>query len=62
MKREIMTFLENHGDKGRKTSEIAGALKITDYQARYYLLQMERENNIYRTPPRRGKATYWYIK
>ncbi len=35
MKNEILEFLNRHN--GGKTAEIAEALAVTDYQARYYL-------------------------
>jgi predicted ArsR family transcriptional regulator len=34
MKNEILEFLNRHN--GGKTAEIAEALAVTDYQARYY--------------------------
>lgn len=36
MKNEILEFLNRHN--GGKTAEIAEALAVTDYQARYYLV------------------------
>ncbi len=41
MQNEIMGFLSRHN--GGKTAEIAEALAVTDYQARYYLLLLEKE-------------------
>ncbi|ROI69528.1 FaeA/PapI family transcriptional regulator [Escherichia coli] len=41
MKNEILEFLNRHN--GGKTAEIAEALAVTDYQARYYLLLLEKE-------------------
>ncbi|XIZ08478.1 FaeA/PapI family transcriptional regulator [Escherichia coli] len=43
MKNEILEFLNRHN--GGKTAEIAEALAVTDYQARYYLLLLEKEGN-----------------
>ena len=40
MKNEILEFLNRHD--GGKTAEIAEALAVTDYQARYYLLLLEK--------------------
>ncbi|EFA4518115.1 pilus assembly protein [Escherichia coli] len=60
MKRKIIALLKKQN--GRKTADIAEVLKITDYQARYYLLKMEEEGEVYRTPLQRGKFTYWYAK
>ena len=42
MKNEILEFLNRHN--GGKTAEIAEALAVTDYQARYYLLLLEKVN------------------
>lgn len=56
MKNEILEFLNRHN--GGKTAEIAEALAVTDYQARYYLLLLEKEG----VPLRRGMATYWLLK
>ncbi|HCN1359254.1 TPA: hypothetical protein N6L98_004202, partial [Escherichia coli] len=33
-----------------------------DYQARYYLLLLEKEGVVQRSPLRRGMATYWLLK
>lgn len=41
MKNEILEFLNRHD--GGKTAEIAEALAVTDYQARYYLLLLEKQ-------------------
>ncbi|WP_434477670.1 FaeA/PapI family transcriptional regulator, partial [Escherichia coli] len=41
---------------------IAEALAVTDYQARYYLLLLEKEGVVQRSPLRRGMATYWLLK
>lgn len=60
MKIEILEFLHKHN--GGKTAEIAEALSITDYQARYYLLSLEKAGMVKRTPLKRGMATYWFLK
>ena len=52
MKNEILEFLNRHN--GGKTAEIAEALAVTDYQARYYLLLLENEGVVQRS--RRGRA------
>ena len=54
MKNEILEFLNRHN--GGKTAEIAEALAVTDYQARYYLLLLEKEGVVQRSPLRRGRA------
>ena len=48
MKNEILEFLNRHN--GGKTAEIAEALAVTDYQARYYLLLLEKEGVVQRSP------------
>ncbi|EFK4133836.1 S/F1C fimbrial major subunit operon transcriptional regulator [Escherichia coli] len=60
MQNEIMGFLSRHNVG--KTAEIAEALAVTDYQARYYLLLLEKEGVVQRSPLRRGMATYWFLK
>ncbi|EFP0054438.1 major pilus subunit operon transcriptional regulator PapI [Escherichia coli] len=60
MKNEILEFLNRHD--GGKTAEIAEALAVTDYQARYYLLLLEKAGMVQRSPLRRGMATYWFLK
>ena len=52
MQNEIMGFLSRHN--GGKTAEIAEALAVTDYQARYYLLLLEKAGMVQRSPLRRG--------
>ena len=59
MQNEIMGSLSRHN--GGKTAEIAEALAVTDYQARYYLLLLKSRYG-QRSPLRRGMATYWYLK
>ncbi|EFN8327006.1 TPA: FaeA/PapI family transcriptional regulator [Escherichia coli] len=60
MKNEIQEYLNKHN--GGKTAEIAEALAITNYQARYYLLLLEKVGIVHRSPLRRGMATYWSLK
>ncbi|WP_164965795.1 S/F1C fimbrial major subunit operon transcriptional regulator [Escherichia coli] len=60
MQNEIMGFLSRHNVG--KTAEIAEALAVTDYQARYYLLLLEKAGMVQRSPLRRGMATYWFLK
>ena len=55
MQNEIMGFLGRHN--GGKTAEIAEALAVTDYQARYYLLLLEKEGMVQRSPLRRGMVS-----
>ncbi|WP_232473226.1 FaeA/PapI family transcriptional regulator [Salmonella enterica] len=47
--------------EGCGTAEIAYALKLSSYQARYYLQQLEKEKKVTRTPLRRGARTIWTV-
>ncbi|ELP5097232.1 TPA: pilus assembly protein [Escherichia coli] len=60
MKRKIIDILKRQN--GKKTADIAEILRITDYQARYYLLKMEKEGSVCRPPLQQGRPTYWYEK
>ncbi|RCY14068.1 IS91 family transposase [Escherichia coli] len=60
MKNEILEFLNRHD--GGKTAEIAEALAVTDYQARYYLLLLEKAGMVQRSPLRRGMATLFTLQ
>ncbi|EHD9149697.1 dolichol monophosphate mannose synthase [Salmonella enterica] len=60
MKRQIVQYM--HGkSEGCGTAEIAYALKLSSYQARYYLQQLEKEEKVTRTPLRRGASTIWAV-
>ncbi|EFA8581687.1 hypothetical protein C1098_004695 [Escherichia coli O157] len=43
------------------TREIADATGISAYQARYYLMTLDREKKIRRTPLRQGARTLWGV-
>ena len=60
MQNEIMGFLSRHN--GGKPQKLPEALAVTDYQARYYLLLLEKKVWFQRSPLRRGMATYWFLK
>lgn len=42
-----------------KTSDIAIHFGLSVYQARYYLMSLEKEGKISRTPPHRGASVLW---
>ncbi|EHH6591766.1 dolichol monophosphate mannose synthase, partial [Escherichia coli] len=41
------------------TTEIAIHFGLSAYQARYYLMTLEKEGKIKRSPVRRGASTLW---
>ncbi|WP_244568673.1 FaeA/PapI family transcriptional regulator [Escherichia coli] len=43
------------------TSDIASRLEMSAYQARHYLMCLEKEGKIGRTPLRRGARTLWEV-
>ncbi|HGB1098993.1 TPA: FaeA/PapI family transcriptional regulator [Salmonella enterica subsp. enterica serovar Enteritidis] len=57
-KKQILAFIENIKIPC-KTSEIAIHFGMSTYQARHYLLCLEKERKIRRTPLRRGASTLW---
>ena len=44
-----------------KTTDIASRFKMSSYQARHYLMCLEKEGKIRRTPLRRGATTLWQV-
>ncbi|ASG19257.1 dolichol monophosphate mannose synthase [Salmonella enterica] len=60
MKRQIIQYMRGKSE-GCGTAEIAYALKLSSYQARYYLQQLEKEKKVTRTPLRRGARTIWTV-
>ncbi|MEC9883298.1 FaeA/PapI family transcriptional regulator [Escherichia marmotae] len=57
-KKQILAFIEDINTPC-KTSEIAIRFDMSTYQARHYLLCLEKEGKIRRTPLRRGASTLW---
>ena len=57
-KKQILAFIEDINTPC-KTSEIAIRFDMSTYQARHYLLCLEKEGKIRRTPLRRGVSTLW---
>ncbi|HII2442295.1 TPA: FaeA/PapI family transcriptional regulator [Escherichia coli] len=58
MKDNILTFLTELKTPCR-TTEIAIHFGLSAYQARYYLMNLEKEGKIKRSPVRRGANTLW---
>ncbi|HAX2086785.1 TPA: FaeA/PapI family transcriptional regulator [Escherichia coli] len=58
MKDNILTFLTELKTPCR-TIEIAIHFGLSAYQARYYLMTLEKEGKIKRSPVRRGASTLW---
>ncbi|MBN6398164.1 hypothetical protein JZM25_23125 [Escherichia coli] len=58
MKMQIYSFILNSSSPCQ-TTEIASSFALSSYQARHYLLCLEKEGKIRRTPPRRGTRTLW---
>lgn len=58
MKNEILEFLNRHD--GGKTAEIAEALAVTDYQARYYLLLLEKAGMVQRCKMASESIAVWH--
>ncbi|UMS19635.1 hypothetical protein AOY83_22535 [Escherichia coli] len=59
-KKQILDFIEDMNTPC-KTTEIAIRFGMSAYQARYYLLCLEKEGKIRRTPLRRGVCTLWEV-
>ncbi len=59
MKRQIVQYMCGKSE-GCGTAEIAYALKLSSYQARYYLQQLEKEKSNPHSL-RRGARTIWTV-
>ncbi|AOV97090.1 hypothetical protein A9798_09015 [Edwardsiella hoshinae] len=59
IKKAILAYLENH--HAARTASIAEEIKLTDYQARHHLQQLELTGKVRRTPLQRGVKTCWQI-
>ncbi|EOC6713683.1 FaeA/PapI family transcriptional regulator [Escherichia coli] len=57
-KTQILDFIQEINEPC-KTTEIAIRFDMSAYQARHYLLCLEKEGKIRRTPLRRGACTLW---
>ncbi|HDW2448445.1 TPA: dolichol monophosphate mannose synthase [Escherichia coli] len=54
-----MLFFILRVKKPCKTIEIATHFGLSVYQARHYLMCLEKDGRISRSPPRRGSITLW---
>ncbi|EBH8769701.1 FaeA/PapI family transcriptional regulator [Salmonella enterica] len=59
-KKQILDFIQDINTPC-KTTEIAIRFDMSAYQARHYLMCLEKEGKIRRTPLRRGSRTLWEI-
>lgn len=59
-KKQILDFIQDINTPC-KTTEIAIRFEMSAYQARYYLMCLEKEGEIRRTPLRRGSRTLWEV-
>ena len=58
MKNSIFSFLSEK-ETHRRTSDIAVYFRLSTYQARYYLTELEKEGRVKRSPLRRGSSILW---
>ncbi len=58
MKTKVLSYIQGRGP-ACSTRDIAVHCGISAYQARYYLICLEEEGRISRTPLRRGASTLW---
>ncbi|HDH7761482.1 FaeA/PapI family transcriptional regulator [Escherichia coli] len=59
-KKQILDFLQEIKTPCR-TTDIATRFEMSAYQARHYLICLEKEGKISRTPLRHGARTLWGI-
>ncbi|HAN4397694.1 FaeA/PapI family transcriptional regulator [Escherichia coli] len=59
MKERILEYINSRGSC--TTQEIADATGISAYQARHYLMTLDREKKIRRTPLRQEARTLWGV-
>ncbi|ENP3038030.1 dolichol monophosphate mannose synthase [Salmonella enterica] len=59
MNNNVLNYMILH--KLAFTSDVAGALHLTSYQARYYLQQLETLGLLRRTRKQRGVQTKWEL-
>ncbi|MBB7296054.1 FaeA/PapI family transcriptional regulator [Escherichia coli] len=57
-KAQILAFITNIKTPCR-TTDVAIHFEMSTYQARHYLMALEKEGKIRRTPLRRGARTLW---
>ncbi|AOV96340.1 hypothetical protein A9798_12315 [Edwardsiella hoshinae] len=59
IKKAILAYMAAHHTV--RTACVAEAMKLTDYQARHHLQQLEIAGKVKRTPLQRGVKTCWQI-
>lgn len=59
-KKQILNFIQEIKTPC-KTTDIAMRFEMSTYQARHYLMCLEKERKIRRTPLRRGAHTLWEV-
>ncbi|HAR9363536.1 TPA: FaeA/PapI family transcriptional regulator [Salmonella enterica subsp. enterica serovar Saintpaul] len=57
-KTQILSFIQEINTPCR-TTDISSHFDMSTYQARHYLMCLEKEGKIRRTPLRRGVRTLW---
>ncbi|EPV6008803.1 FaeA/PapI family transcriptional regulator [Escherichia coli] len=59
-KTQILSFIQETNTPCR-TTDIPSHFDMSTYQARHYLMCLEKEEKIRRTPLRRGASTLWEV-
>ncbi|END9457159.1 FaeA/PapI family transcriptional regulator [Escherichia coli] len=59
-KTQILSFIQETNTPCR-TTDISSHFDMSTYQARHYLMCLEKEEKIRRTPLRRGASTLWEV-
>ena len=59
-KTQILSFIQEINTPCR-TADISSHFDMSAYQARHYLMCLEKEGKIRRTPLRRGARTLWEV-
>ncbi|EPL0050664.1 TPA: hypothetical protein IBV03_003071 [Escherichia coli] len=60
-KTQILSFIQEINTSCR-TTDISSHFDMSTYQARHYLMCLEKEGKIRRTPLRRGARTLWEVE
>lgn len=59
-KTQILSFIQETNTPCR-TTDISSHFDMSTYQVRHYLMCLEKEEKIRRTPLRRGASTLWEV-
>ncbi|CUA13234.1 FaeA/PapI family transcriptional regulator [Escherichia coli] len=59
-KTQMLSFIQEINTPCR-TTDITSRFEMSAYQARYYLMRLEKDGKIRRTPFRRGVRTLWEV-